>query len=150
VKLLENFKPTPKPTPAPAPAPPNQKTSKDFRENLAVKDTKDYASMSDDEIKKLIPQISYGGPGNKQTVDIGQAQIDEFRLQKTDPQLFSQLMKDLSSGNALPENYDNPIAKRMAEKDQASRAKFAEFQRNNPTTTPAPTPAPDGTLANPF
>jgi hypothetical protein len=129
---------------------PNQKTSKDFRENLAVKDTRDYASMSDDEIKKLIPQISYGGPGNKQTVDIGQAQIDEFRLQKTDPQLFSQLMKDLSSGNALPENYDNPIAKRMAEKDQASRAKFAEFQRNNPYVPPTPKPAPDGTPENPF
>ena len=134
---------------------PNQKTSKNFRENLAVKDTKDYASMSDDEIRKLIPQISYGTPGiggagNEKTVPIGQAQIDEFRLQKTDPQLFSQLMKDLSSGNALPENYDNPIAKRMAEKDQASRAKFAEFQRNNPTTTPAPTPAPDGTPENPF
>jgi hypothetical protein len=117
---------------------PNQKTSKDFRENLAVKDTKDYASMSDDEIKKLIPQIGYGGPGtDKKLLPIGQAQIDEFRLQKTDPQLFSQLMKDLSSGNALPENYDNPIAKRMAEKDQASRAKFAEFQRNNPYVPPS-------------
>jgi hypothetical protein len=51
---------------------PNQKTSKDFRENLGVKDTKDYASMSDDEIRKLIPQISYGTPGNEKTVPIGQ------------------------------------------------------------------------------
>jgi hypothetical protein len=106
--------------------------------------------MSDDEIKKLIPQISYGTPGNEKTVPIGQERIDEFRLEKTDPQLFSQLMKDLSSGNALPENYDNPIAKRMAEKDQASRAKFAEFQRNNPYVPPTPKPAPDGTPENPF
>jgi hypothetical protein len=39
--------------------------------------------MSDDEIKKLIPQISYGTPGNEKTVPIGQERIDEFRLEKT-------------------------------------------------------------------
>ncbi len=123
---------------------------KTTREALGPVDTRDYASMTDDEIRKFIPQISYGGPGNRQTVDIGQAQIDEFRLQKTDPQLFSQLMKDISSGNALPENYDNPIAKQMAERDQASRAKFAEFQRNNPVTPAVAPPPPDGTPENPF
>ena len=120
------------------------------REALGRVDTRDYASMSDDEIKKLIPQISYGTPGNEKTADIGQARIDEFRLEKTDPQLFSQLMKDLSSGNALPENYTNPIAKQMAERDQASRAKFAEFQRNNPVIPPVAPPPPDGTPENPF
>jgi hypothetical protein len=123
---------------------------KTTREALGPVDTRDYASMTDDEIRKFIPQISYGGPGNRQTVDIGQAQIDEFRLQKTDPQLFSQLIKDISSGNALPENYDNPIAKQMAERDQASRAKFAEFQRNNPVTPAVAPPPPDGTPENPF
>ena len=94
--------------------------------------------------------MSYGMGANRKTVDIGQGQIDEFRLEKTNPEIFSRLMQDISSGNASPENYENPIARRMAEKDQASRAKQQEFMRNNPYVAPPPPPAPDGTLENPY
>jgi hypothetical protein len=93
---------------------PNQKTSKDFRENLAVKDTKDYASMSDDEIKKLIPQISYGTPGNEKTVPIGQERIDEFRLEKTNPGLLFEMVQ--KGADISPNDYNDPTAKKVAER----------------------------------
>jgi hypothetical protein len=88
------------------------------------------------------------GKGTYRESKITQESIDDFRFQKAEPELYSRLMQDIASGNASPESYENPIAKRMVEKNQTMRARQAEFQRNY--VPPPPKPAPDGTAGNPF
>ena len=127
---------------------PNQKTSKNFRETLAVKDTKDYASMSDDEIKKLIPQISYGTPGNEKTVPIGQERIDEFRLEKTNPGLLFEMVQ--KGADISPNDYNDPTAKKVAERLLNQRLAMEKAAQDAASNKPTPKPAPDGTPENPF
>ena len=127
---------------------PNQKTSKGFRENLAVKDTKDYASMSDDEIKKLIPQISYGTPGNERTVPISQERIDEFRLEKTNPGLLFEMVQ--KGADISPNDYNDPTAKKVAERLLNQRLAMKKAAQDAASNKPTPKPAPDGTPENPF
>jgi hypothetical protein len=126
---------------------PNQKTSKDFREN-AVKDTRDYASMSDDEIKKLIPQISYGTPGNEKTVPIGQERIDEFRLEKTNPGLLFEMVQ--KGADISPNDYNDPTAKKVAERLLNQRLAMEKAVQDAASNKPTPKPVPDGTPENPF
>jgi hypothetical protein len=126
---------------------PNQKTSKDFREN-AVKDTRDYASMSDDEIKKLIPQISYGTPGNEKTVPIGQERIDEFRLEKTNPGLLFEMVQ--KGADISPNDYNDPTAKKVAERLLNQRLAMEKAVQDAASNKPTPKPVPDETPENPF
>jgi len=110
-------------------------------------DTRDYASMTDDEIRKLIPQISQGVGANRKTYPVSQEQIDEFRFEKTDPEGFrKQQMQKFPTlftpeGLYLSEHF----------------SKYGTMYRNpdnyvgGDTSQPSPiAPPPDGTPENPF
>ena len=104
--------------------------------------------MSDDEISTIMGPPQTAG---SQKVPAGfkhsREAIDQFRLDKESPGLLFEMIK---SGNVSPDNYDSPIAKRVAERIQAQNARTAEYHRNNPYVPPPPKPAPDGTKENPF
>ena len=129
------------------PATERRRGKQSYSKGLA-NDTRDYASMSDDEISTIMGPPQTAG---SQKVPAGfkhsREAIDQFRLDKESPGLLFEMIK---SGNVSPDNYDSPIAKRVAERIQAQNARIAEYHRNNPYVPPPPKPAPDGTKENPF
>jgi hypothetical protein len=111
----------------------------------AFGDTRDYASMSDEEIRKFVPPLATN-PGVP-APPISQEQIDDFRLDKESPGLLFKMIQDK---NLSPDNYDSPLAKRIAGREQRLRLKQEQSVRDNPFVPPTPKPAPDGTPENPF
>jgi hypothetical protein len=111
----------------------------------ALKDTRDYANMTDDEIRKIMgPNPTVPGRSPK---PISQEQIDEFRFDKLNPGMLFEMIqnRDIS-----PDDYDDPLAKKIATRLQESERKRREFFENNPVTPPVAPPPPDGTPENPF
>ena len=110
-----------------------------------LKDTRDYANMTDDEIRKIMgPNPTVPGRSPK---PISQEQIDEFRFDKLNPGMLFEMIqnRDIS-----PDDYDDPLAKKIATRLQESERKRREFFENNPVTPPVAPPPPDGTPENPF
>jgi hypothetical protein len=111
----------------------------------ALKDTRDYANMTDDEIRKIMgPNPTVPGRSPK---PISQEQIDEFRFDKLNPGMLFEMIqnRDIS-----PDDYDDPLAKKIATRLQESERKRREFFENNPVTPPVAPPPPDGTPLEPL
>jgi len=121
----------------------NSKNLKELR-----KDTRDYASMSDDEIRKFIPQISQGVGANRKTYPVSQAQIDEFRLEKTNPGLLFEMVQ--KGADISPNDYNDPTAKKVAERLLNQRLAMEKAAQDAASNKPTPKPVPDGTPENPF
>jgi hypothetical protein len=110
-----------------------------------LKDTRDYANMTDDEIRKIMgPNPTVPGRSPK---PISQEQIDEFRFDKLNPGMLFEMIqnRDIS-----PDDYDDPLAKKIATRLQESERKRREFFENNPVTPPVAPPPPDGTPLEPL
>jgi hypothetical protein len=60
------------------------------------------------------------------------------------------LFKMIQNRDISPDDYDDPLAKKIATRLQESERKRREFFENNPVTPPVAPPPPDGTPENPF